>query len=144
MEQIAPLGPIYQAGTLSGNPVAMAAGLKNLELISRPGFYEPVFARTEALVNGLRERAAAAGIGLTTNHVGSMFGMFFTDAPAVSNYRQVMDCDGERFNRFFHAMLREGVYLAPAAFEAGFMSAAHSDADIDATLAAAQRVFAGL
>ncbi|TQV71712.1 glutamate-1-semialdehyde-2,1-aminomutase [Exilibacterium tricleocarpae] len=144
MEQIAPLGPIYQAGTLSGNPVAMAAGLKNLELISRPGFYEPVFARTDALMQGLRERAAAAGIGFTTNHVGSMFGVFFTDAATVTNYEQVMACDGERFNRFFHAMLDAGVYLAPAAFEAGFMSAAHSGEDIQFTLDAAERAFATL
>ncbi|MDX1269007.1 MAG: aminotransferase class III-fold pyridoxal phosphate-dependent enzyme, partial [Oceanisphaera sp.] len=141
MEQIAPLGPVYQAGTLSGNPVAMAAGLAMLEQISQPGFYQPLFAKTEQLVAGLRERAQAAGIPLTSNHVGSMFGIFFTEEQTVSNYQQVMACNNERFNRFFHGMLAEGVYLAPASYEAAFMSAAHSDADIQATLDAAERVF---
>lgn len=144
MEYIAPLGPVYQAGTLSGNPVAMAAGMKTLELISAEGFYEPIFKRTEALVNGLKERAAAAGIPFTTNHVGSMWGGFFTEADTITNFQQVMACDGERFNKFFHGMLDEGVYLAPASYEAGFMSAAHTDADIDATLNAAEKVFAKL
>lgn len=144
MEQLAPLGPVYQAGTLSGNPVAMTAGLATLELLSQPGFHAELFAKTDTLVNGLRARAAAAGIAMTSNHVGSMFGIFFTDEPTVSNYQQVMACDSKRFAAFFHGMLDEGVYLAPAAYEAGFMSAAHSLDDIENTLNAASRVFARL
>lgn len=130
MEKIAPLGPVYQAGTLSGNPVAMAAGLKNLELISKPDFYAPLMARTTRLVEGLQTAADAAGIPFTTNHVGTMFGFFFTEAQQVTNFSQVMACDNDRFNRFYHGMLAEGVYLAPASYEAGFMSAAHTDADL--------------
>ncbi len=141
MTRLAPLGPVYQAGTLSGNPVAMAAGLATLAALDEPGFYDRLFARTRELADGLRERAAAAGIALTTNSVGSMFGCFFTDAPAVTNFRQVMACDTARFNRFFHGMLKRGVYLAPAAYEAGFVSAAHGSADIEQTLAAASAVF---
>jgi glutamate-1-semialdehyde 2,1-aminomutase len=141
MECIAPLGPVYQAGTLSGNPVAMAAGLATLAEISKPGFYPPLFAATERLVTGLRSAAVAAGVPLTTNHVGSMFGLFFTDTPAVTNYRQVMACDTTRFNRFFHGMLEQGVYLAPASYEAGFTSACHSDSVIDQTIEIAARVF---
>lgn len=144
MTQLAPSGPIYQAGTLSGNPVAMAAGLCMLEHIEQPGFYEPVFANTTALVEGLRQRADAAGIAMTSNHVGSMFGVFFTEEEQVCNYQQVMACDGDRFNRFFHGMLDAGVYLAPASFEAGFLSAAHHDQDIAATLDAAEHVFSTL
>jgi len=144
MEQIAPLGPVYQAGTLSGNPVAMAAGLKTLELISAPGFYEALSAQTVALTDGLTERARAAGIPFTANRVGGMFGLFFTGAESVGSYADVMACDAERFKKFFHGMLDEGVYLAPSAFEAGFVSAAHGPAEIDATLAAAERVFARL
>jgi glutamate-1-semialdehyde 2,1-aminomutase len=144
MECIAPTGPVYQAGTLSGNPVAMAAGLCMLEHIEKTGFYEPVFAKTTKLVEGLRERAAAAGIAMTSNHVGSMFGVFFTDAEQVSDYQQVMACDTERFNRFFHGMLDGGVYLAPASYEAGFLSSAHTDADIEDTLNIAEQVFATL
>ncbi|MGD8617174.1 MAG: glutamate-1-semialdehyde 2,1-aminomutase [Gammaproteobacteria bacterium] len=144
MEKIAPLGPVYQAGTLSGNPVAMAAGLKTLELISRPGFYETLGARTERLVRGITERARAAGVPLSGNQVGAMFGIFFTEAGQVRNFAQSTACDQAAFRRFFHAMLERGVYLAPSAFEAGFVSAAHSDADIDATLAAAEEAFAEL
>ncbi len=141
MEMISPLGPVYQAGTLSGNPIAMAAGLKNLELISKPGFYDEIFKRTDTLMSGLRERAMKANIPFTTNHVGTMFGGFFTQEKQVTNYQQVMNCNNERFNQFFHLMLESGVYLAPASFEAGFMSAAHSDEDIEHTLDAASRVF---
>lgn len=144
MEHIAPSGPVYQAGTLSGNPIAMAAGLCMLKHIEKDGFYEPVFHATDMLVEGLRERAKAANIPMTSNHVGSMFGVFFTDAEHITNYQQVMACDTERFNRFFHGMLEGGVYLAPASYEAGFLSSAHSDADINDTLDVAERVFATL
>ena len=144
MEQIAPLGPVYQAGTLSGNPIAMAAGLATLDIISQPGFYEPVFQRTEQLCEGLRDAARGAGIPFTTNHVGTMFGGFFTDAESVENYGQVMACDNDAFNHFFHQMLEHGVYLAPASYEAGFMSSAHGDGDIAQTIAAARTAFASL
>lgn len=140
MSQIAPLGPVYQAGTLSGNPVAMAAGLKTLELISAEGFYESLFAKTDALIKGLNEVAAKHDVPFTSNHVGSMFGFFFTQEEKITNYQQVMACNTERFNQFFHGMLEEGVYFAPASYEAGFMSAAHSDDDIEFTLAAADKV----
>lgn len=141
MDALAPQGPVYQAGTLSGNPVAMAAGLATLEKITRPGFYEPIFARTEQLVQGLRSAAAEIGIPFTTNHVGSMWGCFFTEEEQVQNYQQVMACNTERFNRFFHGMLKRGVYLAPASYEAGFMSSAHTEADIEFTVDAAKAVF---
>lgn len=143
MEKIAPLGPVYQAGTLSGNPVAMAAGLATLEGISAAGFYERLAARTDRLVAGLQQAARASGVPFVANHVCGMFGLFFTGKP-VRYFSDVMACDVERFKRFFHGMLEEGVYLAPSAFEAGFVSAAHTEAQIDATIAAAQRVFAGL
>ena len=142
MERIAPLGPVYQAGTLSGNPVAMSAGLKTLELISVAGFFEALEAKTERLASGLMEAAKAAGVPLTTNCVGGMFGIFFTDAPLVTSYAQATACNIDQFKRFYHAMLRRGVYLAPSAFEAGFVSAAHADANIEATLAAAAEAFA--
>lgn len=144
MEKIAPLGPVYQAGTLSGNPVAIAAGLATLDIISQPNFYEPLFAKTETLVKGLRAAAEKNGIPLTSNHVGSMWGLFFTAEKSISNYQQVMACDTQRFNRFFHGMLQEGVYLAPASYEAAFLSSAHTDADIDKTITAAEKVFASL
>ncbi|HRZ25036.1 MAG TPA: glutamate-1-semialdehyde 2,1-aminomutase [Candidatus Contendobacter sp.] len=141
MERLAPLGPIYQAGTLSGNPVAMAAGLATLELISAPGFHADLAAKTGQLCEGLMAAARAAGIPLTANYVGGMFGIFFSAEP-VTTYAQAVACDVERFKAFFHGMLAEGVYLAPSAFEAGFMSSAHSEEDIEATLAAARKVFA--
>jgi len=144
MEQIAPLGPVYQAGTLSGNPVAMAAGLKTLELISEQGFYQPLYEKTDQLIAGLTAIAQKHGIPFTSNHVGSMFGLFFTEEEKITNYGQVMACDIDRFNRFFHGMLNEGVYLAPASYEAGFMSSAHSDADIQWTLDAADKVMSQL
>ena len=144
MEKIAPLGPVYQAGTLSGNPVAMAAGLKTLELISAPGFYEALDARTARLAAGLKQAAADAGVALAENHVGGMFGIFFTAAASVSDFAQATACDAERFKAFFHAMLERGVYLAPSAFEAGFVSAAHADADLQATLDAAAEAFAAI
>ncbi|WP_444908633.1 glutamate-1-semialdehyde 2,1-aminomutase [Microbulbifer sp. TRSA005] len=144
MEQIAPLGPVYQAGTLSGNPVAMVAGLETLRLVEEAGFYEPLVARTDRLVEGILAASKKAGIPITANKAGSMFGFFFTEEPQVTNYQQVMACNNERFNQFFHGMLEEGVYLAPASYEAGFMSAAHSDEDIEETIAAAERVFARL
>ncbi|MAZ87004.1 MAG: glutamate-1-semialdehyde-2,1-aminomutase [Cellvibrionaceae bacterium] len=144
MEQIAPLGPVYQAGTLSGNPVAMAAGLKTLELISDEGFYQPLYEKTDQLIAGLNRIAEKHSIPFTSNHVGSMFGFFFTEEEKITNYGQVMACDIERFNRFFHGMLNEGVYLAPASYEAGFMSSAHSEADIQWTLDAADKVMSQL
>jgi glutamate-1-semialdehyde 2,1-aminomutase len=144
MEQIAPLGPVYQAGTLSGNPIAMAAGLATLDVISAEGFYEPLFRRTQALCDGMRAAADAEGIPFTTNFAGTMFGGFFTEAEQVQNYAQVIACDTARFNRFFHLMLEAGVYLAPASYEAGFMSSSHSDADIEATVDAARSAFARL
>ena len=144
MEQIAPLGPVYQAGTLSGNPIAMAAGLAMLNAISAEGFYEPLFKKTDTLVAGLNAAAEKAGVPFTTNHVGTMFGGFFTQEKSITNYQQVMACDIDAFNRFFHGMLDAGVYLAPASYEAGFMSAAHSDEDIQFTIDAAEKVFASL
>ena len=144
MEQIAPLGPVYQAGTLSGNPIAMAAGLATLDIISTPGFYQTLFDRTEQLCSGLRTAAATAGVPFTTNHSGTMFGGFFTEDKQVSNYGGVMACNGPAFNQFFHRMLELGVYLAPASYEAGFMSSAHSDQDIADTVAAAATAMSGL
>ncbi len=144
MEQIAPLGPVYQAGTLSGNPIAMAAGLATLEGVSTGGFYEHLGQATGRLVNGLSEAAASAGVPLATNHVCGMFGLFFTKAKEVTSFAGATACDLERFRKFFHGMLDEGVYLAPSAFEAGFISAAHGEDEIDATIAAAEKVFAQL
>ncbi len=144
MDYLAPVGPVYQAGTLSGNPVAMAAGLKTLELISAPGFYDALQAKTETLVSGIRQAAAQAGVAMTSNQVGGMFGLFFSEAESISRFEQVMQCDQERFKRFFHGMLEEGVYLAPSAFEAGFVSAAHDEAVLAQTIEAAGRVFSRL
>jgi glutamate-1-semialdehyde 2,1-aminomutase len=141
MECIAPQGPVYQAGTLSGNPVAMAAGLATLDALSRPGFHDALAATTGRLVAGLEAAARDARVAFTTNHVCGMFGLFFTGDAPVKGYDQVMACDVGLFRRFFHAMLDAGVYLAPSAFEAGFVSAAHGAAEIDATLDAARRAF---
>ena len=141
MERLAPLGPVYQAGTLSGNPVAMMAGLTTLELIADPGFHQRLGAATDSLMRRLKAAAAAADIPLSTNHVCGMFGFFFTRERNVDAFAKVMACDVDRFRRFFHAMLDAGVYLAPSAFEAGFLSAAHTPSDIDATVAAAERIF---
>jgi glutamate-1-semialdehyde 2,1-aminomutase len=144
MEKIAPLGPVYQAGTLSGNPLSVAAGLATLKKIAAPGFYEALTARTSALVNGLSAAAQARGVTFSAQSVGGMFGIYFAATPPTS-YAEVMASNqggkADVFNRFFHAMLEAGVYLAPSAFEAGFVSAAHTDADIAATLAAADAIF---
>jgi glutamate-1-semialdehyde 2,1-aminomutase len=142
MERIAPLGPVYQAGTLSGNPVAMAAGLATLEAISEPGFHSRLAQQTERLIEGLTRAAQTANVPLSTNHVCGMFGLFFTDKTPIRYFKEVMACDTERFKRFFHAMLAEGVYLAPSAFEAGFVSSAHDQNIIDATIEAARTAFA--
>ncbi|AKK68718.1 glutamate-1-semialdehyde 2,1-aminomutase [Xanthomonas translucens] len=141
MRQIAPSGPIYQAGTLSGNPVAMAAGLAMLELVQAPGFHQRLDAAAAALCIGLEQAAAAAGVAVTTNQVGAMFGLFFT-AEKVETYAQATACDTAAFNRFFHAMLERGVFLAPSAYEAGFLSSAHDQGVLDATLSAAREAFA--
>jgi len=141
MQQIAPSGPIYQAGTLSGNPVAMAAGLAMLELIQEPGFHASLEATTQTLCDGLEAAAHAAGVHFSTTRVGAMFGMFFTDAPYVDTYTGARACDIGAFKRFFHAMLKRGVFFAPSAFEAGFVSSAHDAAVIEATLAAAREAF---
>jgi glutamate-1-semialdehyde 2,1-aminomutase len=140
MERLAPLGPVYQAGTLSGNPVAMAAGLATLELVSAPGFHDRLALLTERLVRGLSVAAAAAGVPFTTNQVPGMFGLFFSAGP-VRSYRDATACDVEAFKRFFHAMLAAGEYLAPSAYEAGFVSTAHSEALIDATIERAAKAF---
>jgi glutamate-1-semialdehyde 2,1-aminomutase len=144
MDHIAPTGPVYQAGTLSGNPVAMAAGIATLQGVSAPGFFDRLGERTAALCEGLEEAAQTAGIAFSTERLGGMFGFFFTDTTPVRHYRQVVACDQERFRKFFHGMLDRGVYLAPSAYEAGFVSARHSAEDIDATIAAARDVMATL
>ncbi|HEX8962203.1 MAG TPA: glutamate-1-semialdehyde 2,1-aminomutase [Rhodocyclaceae bacterium] len=141
MEKVAPLGPVYQAGTLSGNPLSVAAGLATLKKIQAPGFYEALTAKTKSLVDGLARSARKGPVPFSAQSVGGMFGLYFAPKPPTS-YAEVMRCDKEAFNRFFHAMLEKGIYLAPSAFEAGFVSAAHSDADIAATLAAADAIFA--
>ncbi|MFC3110988.1 glutamate-1-semialdehyde 2,1-aminomutase [Undibacterium arcticum] len=143
MQKMAPLGAVYQAGTLSGNPVAVAAGMSTLKLIQAPGFYDALAAQTRKLVNGLSAAAGEAGIPFCADAIGGMFGLYFSpDIP--TGYTQMMACNRTRFNAFFHAMLEQGVYFAPAAFEAGFVSAQHDDTVIDATIAAARTVFASL
>jgi len=144
MNAIAPMGPVYQAGTLSGNPLAMAAGLAMLDAVSQPGFYDKLGQKTAKLVNGLQMAADEANIPFTFNQLGGMFGFFFTNEAKVSRYEQVMACDLARFKKFYHAMLKEGIYLAPSAFEAGFVSMAHGDVEIDKTIEAARKVFAAL
>jgi glutamate-1-semialdehyde 2,1-aminomutase len=144
MHQIAPLGPVYQAGTLSGNPLAMRAGLAMLTAMEREGLYEELSAKTEYLTEGLKAVAAKNGVSVTTTAVGGMFGLFFTDRESITGFNDATACDVEAFGKFFHHMLEEGVYLAPSAYEAGFLSAAHTEADLDATIAAADRAFAKL
>jgi glutamate-1-semialdehyde 2,1-aminomutase len=141
MEKIAPLGPVYQAGTLSGNPVAVAAGLATLKLVQQPGFHESLTLKTTQLCEGMAAAAARHGVKFSAQSVGGMFGLYFR-ATCPQNFAEVMACDKDAFNRFFHAMLDAGHYFAPSAFEAGFVSAAHSEADIAATIAAADRIFA--
>ena len=143
MEKIAPLGPVYQAGTLSGNPIATAAGLATLKLIQAPGFYESLTEKTRQLCEGLATAAQKHGITFSAQNIGGMFGLYFA-AACPASYDQVLGCDKEAFNHFFHAMIDAGHYFAPSAFEAGFVSAAHSEADIAATIAAADRYFASI
>jgi glutamate-1-semialdehyde 2,1-aminomutase len=144
MDYIAPIGPVYQAGTLSGNPIAMAAGLASLNELCKGNKHEQLSARTEKLAIGLKAAAERNGISLAVNYVGGMFGFFFTEEESVTCFAQATACDGEKFKRFFHLMLDEGVYLAPSSFEAGFVSTAHGEAEIEFTLAAADRCFAQL
>ncbi|RDH81641.1 MAG: glutamate-1-semialdehyde-2,1-aminomutase [endosymbiont of Galathealinum brachiosum] len=144
MEYIAPTGPVYQAGTLSGNPIAMAAGLKTLDLISADNFFEDLNAKVNTLVTGIMQKAASHNIPMTQNIVGGMFGLFFTDEEKVSNFAQATQCNVERFQKFFHGMLEHGIYLAPSAYEAGFVSLKHSDEDIQATIDAADKVLGSL
>lgn len=144
MDCIAPLGAVYQAGTLAGSPLAVAAGLTMLKEIQKPGFYESLTKHTEQMLNGLKERAKSAGIGFSTNQVGGMFGCFFTSENKVTHFDQVMACNVEQFKRYFHLMLDNNVYLAPSAFEAGFVSAAHGETEISTTLNAAEKAFKAL
>jgi glutamate-1-semialdehyde 2,1-aminomutase len=144
MSQVAPLGPVYQAGTLSGNPIAMTAGLKTLELISAPNYFEVLSHKTGQLVAGILQQAQQAGISMSANHVGGMFGLFFTEIHPVTHFEQVSACDIGRFQQFFHAMLKAGIYLAPSAYEAGFVSSAHSQKDIKLTIEIAGEVLESL
>ena len=144
MDLIAPKGGVYQAGTLSGSPLATAAGLAMLEEITVPGFYDSLTARTTELLQGLQERADAAGVAFSTNQAGAMFGCFFTEESKVSHFSQVMACNVQHFQSYFHTMLNQGVYLAPSAYEAGFVSAAHGENEIQATLDAAEKAFAAI
>lgn len=140
MQQISPLGPVYQAGTLSGNPLSMAAGMKTLTLACQDGIHVELNRKAKRLVEGIMAKAKEAGIAMTCNQVGAMFGLFFSDEEKITGFEQVMKSDQERFKKFFHGMLDEGIYLAPSAFEAGFVSAAHTDEDIEASIEAAGRV----
>ena len=144
MKHLAPLGPVYQAGTLSGNPLAMAAGLATLNNIVQPGFHDDLTDKAEQLLKGIRHQGDLAGIPLRTVQAGGMFGLLFTEQETVERFDQVLACDSELYGRFFHAMLDEGIYLAPSAFEAGFISAAHGDQEIKQTVAAAGRAFQSL
>ncbi|HID83164.1 MAG TPA: glutamate-1-semialdehyde-2,1-aminomutase [Chromatiales bacterium] len=141
MEQLAPVGPVYQAGTLSGNPIAMTAGLKTLEIISRANFYEDLTAKTTRLLSGIKSAADAANIPFTTSQVGGMFGLFFTEQDSVTSFKEATACDTEAFKIFFHSMLDQGINLAPSAYEAGFVSSAHSDEDLNKTIEAAEAAF---
>jgi len=142
MDHIAPVGSVYQAGTLSGNPIAMAAGITTLELLSKPGFHQQLDDTCATLMDGLKRAAQSHHIPLTATHAGGMFGLFFTEAAQVSSFEQVMACNGDHFKAFFHHMLEANIYLAPSAFEAGFISAAHTQSEIDKTIAAADGAFA--
>jgi len=144
MEHIAPAGPVYQAGTLSGNPIAMSAGIKTLELLSRTGFHDELHAMTGKLLAGLQSAADKHGVPFCSSHAGGMFGFFFSTESKVCNFEQVMACNNDHFKAFFHHMLDEGVYLAPSAFEAGFSSGAHTEDDINKTIAAADKAFAAI
>jgi len=144
MSHIAPVGPVYQAGTLSGNPIAMTAGLKNLEIISQPGFYQNLTDKTDFLVDGILTVAEEEGVAMTANKVGAMFGLFFTDQEKVESFADVGRCDIDRFNRFFHGMLEQGINLAPSAYEAGFLSSAHDYNMLQQTIDAARIVFKNL
>jgi glutamate-1-semialdehyde 2,1-aminomutase len=141
LTHIAPTGPVYQAGTLSGNPIAMAAGLCALKQLKADGFYDSIFANTQALADGFKQMADKNGIPLTTNVAGSMFGIFFTEEEKVINYQQAINVNQAQFNQFYHHMLEQGVYLAPASFEAGFVSKMHTSDVVDATLQAADIAF---
>jgi glutamate-1-semialdehyde 2,1-aminomutase len=139
MDYIAPIGPVYQAGTLAGNPVAMAAGLKNLEILSRPGFYEALIPKTTRLVEGILEAAKSNNVPMHANQAGAMFGLFFTDQSEVTSFAEVNRCNIDRFKQFFHLMLEQGINLAPSAFELGFVSSAHTDEQIEQTIACADK-----
>ena len=144
MAQMAPVGPVYQAGTLSGNPIAVAAGLATLRVLEKPGFYADLEVKTQRLVDGLLERAQAQGIALKATRAGSLFGLFFTQEAVITRLEHVMRCQVEQFKLFFHALLKQGIYIAPSAYEAGFMSAAHGERELQATWEAAERAFASL
>jgi glutamate-1-semialdehyde 2,1-aminomutase len=144
MDSLAPVGPVYQAGTLSGNPIAMTAGLTTLKLLSERGFHDKLHRKTTMLVDGIVAAAKKNNIPLTANHVAGMFGLFFSEEEKVTSFAQVTACNTEHFNKFFHSMLDQGVYLAPSSYEAGFVSSAHTEEDIEKTIEIADKVFATL